>query len=1019
MEATATGKSTLTSRLGPRRGAAALVLVAGLLSLPLLAVGAAPAIAAGPRGPLAPMPKLASPPSLPAIERPLLGAAPDLASPVETFTVNTTNDTDDAHLGDGVCADGAGNCSLRAAIEEANALGEANPAMGVIGITVPAGTYTLSLHSAVTNTYALVVTDPAGIVVTGAGQSATTVSGMPGATDRVFEVAHGATTNGANLELNNLTITHGSAPSSGVLANSGGGIAVADANDLVQLNGVTVIANSAGTGGGISTDGSLWATGSEINSNNANDTAGGPDGGGLLDDGEVNLTDTIVNNNTAISTVGSPTVGGGIEVSGSLTVTNGSISGNQSNTSGAALGGGLAVANQTSLFGVTLANNVTTGGTFGYGGAIYDAGGLSAITGGNLTGNSVIGANAAGGGIDIYFGDPTITATTIAANRSVASGSWGIGGGVATYDFGGVTLVGATVTANTVSNTSGAAEGGGIGALQDGAFTMRDSTVSNNTAAGPPSSESYGGGILSGEEFEGASVTDSTITGNLALNGQGGGLWDDTYGAELQDDTISANNATAGDASSSGQGGGLYLMLGGDTSGTTIASNQAGSQGGGLWTGAPTTLSTSTVVANDANQGGGLYVTGGLSAENDTIASNNSTGPSNQGGAIFDAGAPPVGLRFVTVTGNTANQGSAIYENASADGGSIASSIIQAGCAADPAAASFTSGGHNVLADRTCLRTALGDQVTNNPRLSTLGNYGGPTETLYPLTGSPAIGGGGTSCPPTDQRGAGRPQGVACDTGAVEVGQGYWEVASDGGIFSFGAASFFGSMGGIPLNQPVVGMASTPDARGYWEAAADGGLFAFGDAAFFGSMGDRPLNQPVVGLASTPDGQGYWEVASDGGLFAFGDAAFFGSMGGKPLNKPVVGMASTPDGGGYWEVASDGGLFAFGDAAFYGSMGGKPLNNPIVGIAATPDGLGYWEVASDGGIFSFGDATFFGSMGGKPLNRPVVAMAATPDGAGYWQSASDGGIFAFGDATFFGSMGAQPLNQPVVGMAAT
>ena len=136
---------------------------------------------------------------------------------------------------------------------------------------------------------------------------------------------------------------------------------------------------------------------------------------------------------------------------------------------------------------------------------------------------------------------------------------------------------------------------------------------------------------------------------------------------------------------------------------------------------------------------------------------------------------------------------------------------------------------------------------------------------------------------------------------------------------------------------------------GYWEVASDGGIFSFGTANYYGSMGGKPLKAPVVGMAATPDGGGYWEVASDGGVFAFGDAQYYGSMGGKPLPHPVVGIASTPDGGGYWEVASDGGVFAFGDAQYYGSMGGKPLNKPVVGIASTPNGGGYWEVASDGG----------------------------------------------------------------------
>ncbi|MHB1763455.1 MAG: hypothetical protein ACYCS4_12085, partial [Acidimicrobiales bacterium] len=64
--------------------------------------------------------------------------------------------------------------------------------------------------------------------------------------------------------------------------------------------------------------------------------------------------------------------------------------------------------------------------------------------------------------------------------------------------------------------------------------------------------------------------------------------------------------------------------------------------------------------------------------------------------------------------------------------------------------------------------------------------------------------------------------------------------------------------------------------RGYWEVASDGGVFAFGDAQFYGSMGAKSLAAPVVGIASTPDGRGYWEVASDGGVFAFGDAQFYG-----------------------------------------------------------------------------------------------------------------------------------------------
>jgi hypothetical protein len=242
-------------------------------------------------------------------------------------------------------------------------------------------------------------------------------------------------------------------------------------------------------------------------------------------------------------------------------------------------------------------------------------------------------------------------------------------------------------------------------------------------------------------------------------------------------------------------------------------------------------------------------------------------------------------------------------------------------------------------------------------------------------------------------------RGVARDAS----GGGYWIVADDGGVFTYGNAAFYGSEGGHALNSPVVGMASAANGGGYLLAASDGGVFTFGDVGFHGSMGGTKLNKPVVGAALTPSGDGYWLVASDGGIFAFGDAPFEGSMGGKALNQPIVGMASTPSGNGYWLVASDGGIFAFGDAPFEGSLGSTKLNKPVVGMSRSPSGNGYWLVASDGGVFAFGDAGFHGSMGGKTLNQPVMGIAATPSGAGYWLVAADGGIFAFGDAPFEGS----------------
>jgi hypothetical protein len=216
------------------------------------------------------------------------------------------------------------------------------------------------------------------------------------------------------------------------------------------------------------------------------------------------------------------------------------------------------------------------------------------------------------------------------------------------------------------------------------------------------------------------------------------------------------------------------------------------------------------------------------------------------------------------------------------------------------------------------------------------------------------------------------------------------------------------------------GTASTsPDGQGYWLVASDGGIFSFGSAAFHGSTSTLPLNRPIVGMAATPDGRGYWLVASDGGIFSGGDATFHGSTGAMVLNRPIVGMAATPDGRGYWLVASDGGVFSFGDARFHGALGGGAPHRPIVGMAAAPGGQGYWLAAADGGVYAFGDATFHGALGPNSPHQPIVGMAGSPDGQGYRLAASGGGVYSFGDAGFHGSAGSLPLRRPVVGIAAT
>jgi ribosomal protein L24E len=156
--------------------------------------------------------------------------------------------------------------------------------------------------------------------------------------------------------------------------------------------------------------------------------------------------------------------------------------------------------------------------------------------------------------------------------------------------------------------------------------------------------------------------------------------------------------------------------------------------------------------------------------------------------------------------------------------------------------------------------------------------------------------------------------------------------------------------------------------------ATDGGVFTLNGAPYFGSMGGKHLNQPIVGMASTPDGGGYWLVAKDGGIFSFGDAKFYGSTGGIKLNQPIVGMVATPDGAGYWLVARDGGIFAFGDAKFQGSMGAIPLNKPVVGI----------------------DSTFSLGSSGILINIPAGNPNAFPSRTSYTFSFPESGNYTFG-----------------------
>ena len=160
--------------------------------------------------------------------------------------------------------------------------------------------------------------------------------------------------------------------------------------------------------------------------------------------------------------------------------------------------------------------------------------------------------------------------------------------------------------------------------------------------------------------------------------------------------------------------------------------------------------------------------------------------------------------------------------------------------------------------------------------------------------------------------------------------------------------------GGLHLNKPIVGMAATPDGGGYWLVASDGGVFTYGNASFQGSTGGLHLNKPIVGMAATPDGGGYWLVASDGGVFTYGNASFQGSTGGLHLNAPIVALANDPlsikstsnplTTAPTWACTSNEPIsdLTQAPAGWTGSTYYVTWENSVCGGESAPTGTGFW-----------------------------------------------------------------------------
>jgi hypothetical protein len=356
-----------------------------------------------------------------------------------------------------------------------------------------------------------------------------------------------------------------------------------------------------------------------------------------------------------------------------------------------------------------------------------------------VSGNNASRVFEVAGGTSVSLSGLTI------ANGLVSSASLAQGGGI--LNAGNLTLTDCSVLNNQVAVTiTGTAtenvfaQGGGI--RTTGSLTLLRCTLSGNSAtlsAGNVYSGNANGGALY-NNGEVVTLTNCTVSGNSAsatftggagvVFAYGGGLTSDFGTQNLLGCTVNANSATGGN--SAGYGGGVHSFQ------STV------------------TLSNCTIAYNTASSSGGAGLGGGVSGLESSLT-----------------------LTSCTITGNAANSatstgsGGGLWYNSSVGTAQVLNTIVagnSSGSDGPDASGSFTSEGYNLIGITDGSTGWGGSDLTGtagsplDPMLGTLGNYGGPTETIPLLAGSPALNAGdpgqlGTA----DQRGAVR-------SGRVNIG---------------------------------------------------------------------------------------------------------------------------------------------------------------------------------------------------------------------------------------------------------
>jgi CSLREA domain-containing protein len=469
------------------------------------------------------------------------------ASPSATFTVNSTVDAVDANPGDGVCETGTGNgiCTLRAAVQETNAL------PGEDTILLSGSTYLLTIAGIGEDAAAtgdLDITDA--LIIVGSSSSSTLIDGNR--LDRVLEVAVDASLtinqvvvangrvdtgtsgvggagilNSSSLTVKNSWVFSNTAHTlrGGGLYNNGGAITIT--NSTIISNAIT--GNSAREGAGISNfSGSLYIESSQV----ANNIGGFGYGGGIYSGQNAIISDTVITNNDA-------DFGGGLYLSGSALVVNSIISDNVTISGATDAGRGGGIYYESSVDALEISNSVIISNTGQQGAGIY-LNGVMTMTNSRVSDNFVYGD---GGGIFATLSDLTIADSTIDHNKTFPAGS-NFGGGIYAagfFDNDKFSMSGSTVNNNSAGTAAGIY-------LNGGSHTIQNSTLAYNETTDDMGQNTSSAIRIA---FGNLSLENSTVANNIAANSTDGAIVASNLGIFTVTNSIIANNV-GGNCSSFG-----------------------------------------------------------------------------------------------------------------------------------------------------------------------------------------------------------------------------------------------------------------------------------------------------------------------------------------------------------------------------------------------------------------------------------------------------------------------------------